>query len=201
MNQTRKRTIGKPGEKFKSWIDPDYLIGNKGTIYSQIVNCEIGTMSDFGYHQFFCKTKWIRSHIAVYRTWKGEIPEGYEINHENMKRWDNRVENLTLVTHKENMQHQSRMTKIKQLNHHTKYQCCKYNQNITDSTKLGIKNLPRGEKHHKFTGYYYVNEVRFATAKEPANLLSISTYRLRELCKSNRTGFRFEPTQPTTNTK
>jgi hypothetical protein len=39
---------------------------------------------------------------------KGEIPEGYEIDHENHIRSDNRIDNLRLVTRKQNSQNHTR---------------------------------------------------------------------------------------------
>lgn len=42
-------------------------------------------------------------HQIVVNTFIGEIPKGYEIDHINAIRNDNRVENLRIVTHKENM--------------------------------------------------------------------------------------------------
>ena len=41
-------------------------------------------------------------HRIVWETFNGEIPEGMEIDHINTIRDDNRLENLRLVTHKEN---------------------------------------------------------------------------------------------------
>jgi len=44
----------------------------------------------------------ISAHKLVYETFNGEIPQGYEIDHINTIRTDNRLENLRCVTHKEN---------------------------------------------------------------------------------------------------
>lgn len=51
------------------------------------------------------KIKWYLLHRVVYEAVSGSpIPEGYEINHRNEIKTDNRFfENLELVTHKENM--------------------------------------------------------------------------------------------------
>ena len=45
----------------------------------------------------------ISVHRVVYETFVGEIPQGYEIDHINTVRDDNRLENLRVVTRKENM--------------------------------------------------------------------------------------------------
>ena len=49
------------------------------------------------------KTKWYKVHRLVWEAFYGPIPEGYEINHINEVKTDNRLENLSLVTHKENI--------------------------------------------------------------------------------------------------
>ena len=48
------------------------------------------------------KRKLMRVHRLVYETFVGEIPQGYELDHINTIRDDNRVENLRAVTPKEN---------------------------------------------------------------------------------------------------
>jgi hypothetical protein len=42
-----------------------------------------------------------RLHRLVWFDSGREIPEGYEINHKNRLRWDNRIENLELISHSE----------------------------------------------------------------------------------------------------
>ena len=42
-------------------------------------------------------------HRLVWETFNGEIPKGYEIDHINAVRDDNRLENLQLLTHLDNM--------------------------------------------------------------------------------------------------
>jgi hypothetical protein len=44
-------------------------------------------------------------HRAMWEAFIGPIPEGLEINHKNLDRADNRLANLELVTHRENIQH------------------------------------------------------------------------------------------------
>lgn len=44
-------------------------------------------------------------HRLVYETFVGEIPDGYEINHINCVRDDNRPANLECVTHSDNIKH------------------------------------------------------------------------------------------------
>lgn len=44
----------------------------------------------------------LKIHKIIYITFNGEIPQGYEIDHINGDKTDNRLENLRCVTHKEN---------------------------------------------------------------------------------------------------
>lgn len=50
----------------------------------------------------------IREHRIIWEMFNGTIPEGYEIDHINHIRSDNRIENLRLVTRKTNMQNSSK---------------------------------------------------------------------------------------------
>lgn len=49
-----------------------------------------------------------RHHIHVWEQVYGPVPAGYEIDHINGKKHDNRLENLRLVTRQENMQNAKR---------------------------------------------------------------------------------------------
>ena len=44
-------------------------------------------------------------HRAVWEAFNGPIPDRLEVNHKNLKRDDNRLENLELLTHRENVNH------------------------------------------------------------------------------------------------
>ncbi len=61
------------------------------------------------YHIFRpCKDghyKHYRVHRAVWEAFNGPIPDRLEVNHKNLIRDDNRLENLELLTHQENVRH------------------------------------------------------------------------------------------------
>lgn len=46
-----------------------------------------------------------RVHRVVWEAFNGPIPDRLEVNHKNLDRQDNRLENLELLTHRENVQH------------------------------------------------------------------------------------------------
>lgn len=62
-----------------------------------------------GYHRFFLRSngkKWSTvAHRLVWLAWVGPIPAGKEINHRNGRKNDNRLSNLEVVTHAENVRH------------------------------------------------------------------------------------------------
>lgn len=49
------------------------------------------------------KSKTFRVHTLIWEAFNGEIPEGMEIDHINAVRSDNRLENLRIMTHQENL--------------------------------------------------------------------------------------------------
>ena len=51
-------------------------------------------------------------HRLVYEAFNGVIPEGLHVNHINENKEDNRIENLNLMTPKENCNHGSRLQRI-----------------------------------------------------------------------------------------
>ena len=63
-----------------------------------------------GYYKFFIcdkklkKPKCYLQHRFDYESVKGLIPEGFEINHKNEAKTDNRIKNFEILTHKENIE-------------------------------------------------------------------------------------------------
>lgn len=68
----------------------------------------VGSRDTSGYLQIDGRTRGlgIRSaHRLIWQAAVGPIPDGMEINHRNGVKTDNRLSNLELVTHQENIQH------------------------------------------------------------------------------------------------
>lgn len=84
------------------WVSSKGRVGyerddGKIYLYSQ-------SLSRYGYKTVFKKNK-IRVHRLVVTAFLGEIPQGMVVNHINGKKDDNRIENLEIVTNKENVSH------------------------------------------------------------------------------------------------
>jgi len=60
-------------------------------------------LQEKGVRYTFCE------HRCVWVWFNGDIPDGYEINHIDANRSNNRIENLELVTHSENIRHMINM--------------------------------------------------------------------------------------------
>lgn len=63
------------------------------------------------YNVILCKNSIEKNYLVHRLVWiafNGSIPEGYDINHLNEKKFDNRLENLNLMTHRENLNYGTR---------------------------------------------------------------------------------------------
>lgn len=92
----------KYNEKYGRWFTKGGLVYRYDSKQDKLVLCKQSNDKN-GYK--LCtdyKHKCFRVHKAVYETFVGEIPYGYEIDHINTVRDDNRAENLRAVTHKDN---------------------------------------------------------------------------------------------------
>ena len=94
----------KYNEKYKVYIDDDFIIYKWNNKYHRLAQCKPRKRKD-GYLDIRVQTKISHAlvHRVIWETFIGEIPEGYQIDHINTIRDDNRLENLRVVTRKENM--------------------------------------------------------------------------------------------------
>lgn len=107
-------------------------------------------------------------HILVYKTYIGEIPEGYDVHHKNHNKLDNRVENLELIEHIEHSK--------KHLNEHKE-------KMIKESVK----------SHSKKVFQYTLNGVfvkQYNSIKEAAKENGISYSCLRSCLRNNKNPYR-----------
>ena len=87
-------------------FDPVYFADEEGNIYR---NDKMMSPVDngLGYKQIKLRLNGSRYnryiHRLIWETFNGSIPDGYEINHINHDKSDNRLVNLELVTHSDNL--------------------------------------------------------------------------------------------------
>lgn len=88
--------------KYNRYVSKDGLIYR---LRKGILKLCKDTYNNGGYVQCSVKGKpaYALVHRIVYETFKGEIPEGYEIDHINSVRDDNRLCNLQILTRSENL--------------------------------------------------------------------------------------------------
>lgn len=167
-----------------------YMIGDKGTV-NGIRRNNVGTVRPDGYKYVWIIDKgWQYVHRLVYETFVGDIPKGLEINHKDGNRSNNNVDNLEVLTHRENIEHSYKVLKrqaIKGVKHWN------HGKSLSDATKTKMSDAKKGVKHPKFKGWYVIRGVRYASAKEAEISTGINAQTVRRRCKSNKNGFSFEP--------
>lgn len=99
-----KTEIESNGITFRSIPDVvyGYYISETGIVYSTFTNMILKQeVDDDGYHRIsfpYPKLTHMAIHRLVYKAWKGKIPNGYVIHHEDSKKWNNDINNLQITT-------------------------------------------------------------------------------------------------------
>jgi hypothetical protein len=94
-------TIYVNGVEFKRYNDT-YYISSKGLVFHASKNNIIPVhINKKGYSQISPDV----IHRAVYKVWKGDIPEGLTINHKDGNKCNNDIDNLEAITNSENIRH------------------------------------------------------------------------------------------------
>lgn len=94
----------KYNEKYDRYVTKGGLVYRYDSKQDKLVLCKLST-NRYGYTVVGVskpKRKLMFVHRLVFETFIGELTQGYEIDHINTIRDDNRVENLRCVTHAEN---------------------------------------------------------------------------------------------------
>ena len=89
--------------------ETEYIITDTGLVYGKYWKSLKQRLCSSGYVQLCLyiknKPKYLYLHRAVYETFVGEIPKNKEINHKDGNKLNNSLNNLELVTSKENKKH------------------------------------------------------------------------------------------------
>lgn len=124
--------------KYDRWFSKEGLVYRYDKKQDKLVLCNLHTLTH-GYVGFAIRHNGHgtsgRVHKAIWETFMGEIPEGYEIDHINTDKTDNRLENLRCVTHKENINNPLTLAKMSK----SKQRCTGYTYNRKCVTDFGIK--------------------------------------------------------------
>ena len=93
----------KYNSKYDRYVDDDLVIYRYDKKADKLVQCKLS------YHKGYLRLRVskpnsmnISVHRLVYETFVGKIPQGYQIDHINTIRDENRLDNLRIVTQKEN---------------------------------------------------------------------------------------------------
>jgi len=96
--------ITNTGQVFSTRISPRYnKVGNLREVRPKLTKggyLYIGGYSGNGADK---KRNWLRIHRVVYQEFVGPIPKGMEIDHINNIKTDNKIENLQMLTKKDNI--------------------------------------------------------------------------------------------------
>ena len=91
-------------KEFKPY-DRNYYVSSEGDIFSTFSHKLLKQYIDQdGYCRVDIHGKHIKVHKLVYLTWKGQIPDGLQVNHLDDNKRNNSISNLYLGTQKHNIQ-------------------------------------------------------------------------------------------------
>lgn len=131
----------------------------------------LGSTERDGYLRILVKGSKVSATRIVYETFVEEVPDGMEIDHINTLRYDNRVENLRAVTHRDNL--------LNPLTRPRRRVACTVNgakgAAAQDRTSL-LRNLALGWEAHKRPVIAEKGDevLAFPTAKEAAEKLGLT---------------------------
>lgn len=124
---------------------------------------EIGSLTELGYLR--CNTygrgrrRRVMAHRLVWIYFNGEIPDGKEINHKNGVHIDNRLCNLELVTHAENMRHAREILGLVSFHHQSGENSYNHKLNFRWASQIrseysagNISQRQLAQKHHLSQG-------------------------------------------------
>ena len=109
-SKRKQRVISNKKKYYKHSVFTSYASNKNGDILSLKNKIVIKMMNNGNGYLFFnlcdkklSKPKIYYQHRFVYEVFKGPIPRFFEIDHQNNIKFDNRIKNLQLLTHKQNV--------------------------------------------------------------------------------------------------
>lgn len=148
--------------KYDRWVSKDGLVYRYDKKNDKLVLCGLHKAND-GYVQVnVSKPKYtqVGVHRLVYETFNDKIPQGYQIDHINTIRDDNRLENLRCVTPKENSNNPLTIKHLREsnkgINKGNTFIRCKTFSDFGDKFKehFGITNYENSKLYHKEYRWY-----------------------------------------------
>lgn len=107
-------------EKYDRYVDCDCNVYRWSKSLDKLVQVKL-SITNGGYVSVSCKARKVADNISrsvgihrlIYEAFKGEIPEGMEIDHIDCNKMNNNPDNLRIVTRSENMNNPLTKEKIK----------------------------------------------------------------------------------------
>lgn len=175
-------------EEWKEIKDyPNYMVSNMGRVKSLNFRGNTGKehlrkiqKNKYGYLMLFLskegKQKGFTIHRLVYEAFVGEIPQGMQVNHINEIKTDNRLENLNLMTPKENI-NWGTANERRSKAHTGKFVSKETREKIGKIRSIPILQLDK-------TTNYIINE--WPNAEEVQRQLGLNHSHIRDCCNGKR---------------
>lgn len=145
----------------------NYLIGNKGRIFSlKSMRC-IGNFDSQGYWNVCIDGKHYCAHRLIYTMWIGDIPPNMDVNHDDGNPRNNVPSNYTLMTRSENIKHSCEV----------------------------LGRTPKGKDHYRWSGFWEIKGNKYLTLTTAAKETGISIMTIRFRCKRGIKGCDFIPAE------
>jgi hypothetical protein len=129
----------KYNSKYNRYVTNGGIIYRYNTKLDKLIICKTSSFST-GYETVRTEVGLKRVHRVVWETFKGEIPDGYEIDHIDGNRLNNALSNLRCVTHTENMSNPITRTRLRKP------------KKVKGNHQLGIPKCDFGKKFREHFG-------------------------------------------------
>lgn len=150
----------KYNEKYDRWVTTGGLVYRYDSKQDKLVLCKL---SDNGRgYKYLVSTSRVYVHRLVYETFKGPIPDGMEIDHEDTHKDNNSIDNLLLVDRKGNMNNPLTKNKLSKVMKGHK---------ISEEAKQKMSLVRKGKVSHKLNrsfsefGKKYIEHYGYSKSK------------------------------------